>query len=116
VYIPVVVYTNAEAAELFLNGHSLGEKVMGKDLQLVWYVPYQPGTLEIVARSRGKIVATKKVATAAQASHIHLTADKAQVRPNKIDVVHIDVNITDQHHQLVPDADHLVHFKIISGT
>lgn len=112
VLIPVVAYTNAESAELFLNGRSLGEKVMARDLQLVWYVPYQPGTLEIVARSKGKIVATKKVVTAEPATHIHLTTDKIQVRPNKRDVVHIEVNITDQHNQLVPDADHLVQFKI----
>jgi len=38
--IPVVVYTNCEAAELFLNGKSLGEKPMGKDRQLLWHVPY----------------------------------------------------------------------------
>ena len=78
--IPVYCYTNMNEAELFLNGKSLGVKVMGVDkttipaefswwkkpettwdspYRLHWDVPYEPGELKVVAYKKGKAVAEK---------------------------------------------------------
>ena len=113
VAIPVVAYTNAESVELFLNGKTLGEQKMGPDLQIVWQVPYQPGTLTAVARKQGKIVAETRVSTAEKAVAMRLTPDKKQVLANRRDVVHVVVDIVDKAGNISPEADNLVQFEII---
>lgn len=112
VEIPVVVYTNAESAELFLNGRSLGEKKMTDDFQMVWKVAYQPGELKAVAKKNGKIVAQKSVRTAGVAEKIGITADKISIYANRMDVAHLEINILDGHGNEVPDASELLHFEI----
>jgi len=47
--IDVRVCTNAPAAELFLNGESLGKRTLNERLLADWQVPYQPGALTAVA-------------------------------------------------------------------
>ncbi|WP_206598686.1 glycoside hydrolase family 2 TIM barrel-domain containing protein [Rufibacter ruber] len=112
VAIPVVAYTNAETVELFLNGKSLGEQKMPEDLQIVWQVPYQAGTLKAIARQGGKVVAETSVSTAGAASNIRVTPDKKQARANKRDVIHMEVDITDTQGNLAPEADNLVKFTL----
>ena len=60
----VRVYSNADAVELFLNGKSLGRKMMPRNSHLEWKVAYEPGTL--FARGyapNGKEVASDVVET-----------------------------------------------------
>ena len=67
--LSLYTYTNADEVELLLNGHSLGKKANPKDdpkhrNQIRWNnIEYQPGTLEAVARTDGKIVARHKIET-----------------------------------------------------
>lgn len=110
--IPVVVYTNQPRAELLLNGNSLGEQVMGEDLQLVWKVPYQPGKLKVIAKDNGTNTAKKTLRTAGEAAKIHLELDRPWLRANRRDVVHVEVTIVDDIGEPVPAADHLVEFEI----
>lgn len=110
--IPVVVYTNQPFAELLLNGKSLGEKVMGDDMQLVWNVPYQPGELKVIAKSNDNGTVVKTVCTAGSAHAIDLTIDRSMLRANRRDVVHAEVTVVDAQGEPVPDAGHLVEFEI----
>lgn len=112
VEIPVVVYTNCESAELFLNGESLGEKVMGKERQLVWMIPYKSGRITAVAKNEGNEVCRKSYQTAKEANSINLKVDKNKITPNKTDVVHIEIEITDVDGVMLPDANNLVEFEI----
>lgn len=114
VKIPIVIYTNQDAAELFLNGRSLGKKRMDKDaLQIVWQVPYQPGTLAAVAYRDGKIVARDSSLTAAAAAGIRLSADKRVLRANRRDVVQVTADIMDAHYHFVPtDSEDTIHFEV----
>lgn len=60
--IPVVIYTNCESAEVFLNGKSLGKRVMNGALELLYHIPFEAGVLEVVAVHKdGTVVKTKKV-------------------------------------------------------
>ena len=62
--VPVWCYTNAEEAELFLNGISRGVRRLAetKDLHLSWDVPFAPGVLEVRARMRdGRIVSDRRM-------------------------------------------------------
>lgn len=114
VSIPVVAYTNARKAELFFNGKSLGRKVMDPDeLQIVWNVPYRPGTLEVRAyNDDNKVVATEKVSTAGKPAAVHLSVDKTVIKADRRSVVHITADIVDSKGRLVPYADNNVVFKI----
>lgn len=113
VSIPVVAYTNAQEAELFFNGGSLGKQAMDPDkLQIVWYVPYRPGTLEVRAYNDGKTVAEEKVSTAGRPSAVRLSADRTSVKADKRGVIHVTADIVDSKGRLVPYADNDVVFKV----
>ena len=110
--IPVLAYTNADAAELFLNGESLGRKPMTEDLQIVWKVPYKPGTLKVEAYRDGEEVATQTVETAGDAEQINLQSDREVMEANRRDVAHIEARILDDKGTLVPHAGDTIHFDI----
>ena len=112
VEIPVVVYTNCESAELFLNGKSLGEKKMTTERQIVWQVAYQKGVLKVVAKNKGKTIVQKEFTTAGKAAHIQLEVDKTIVKPNRTDVMHIEVSVVDSDGVILPYASNFVEFEV----
>ena len=80
--LSLITYTNAEEVELLLNGKSLGMKKNSVDNpkernQIHWSdIDYQPGTLEAVARSGGKVVARHKIETTGPAVRLIAEPDK----------------------------------------
>lgn len=131
--IPVYCYTNCDEAELFLNGKSLGKKVMGEDkttipadfvwwkkpettwdspYRLNWNVAYEPGELKVVAYKGGKVAAEKSIVTASKAAQIQLNPDKAIIKADGDDLSFITVSIADDNGIFCPLADNLVEFKI----
>jgi beta-galactosidase len=111
VEIPVVAYTNCGAVELFLNGKSLGKQTY-QGQQLVWMVPYEPGTIKAVAWTDGRQVATAEIKTARKPAAVKVIADKSDLGNGVGTVVHLEVNIVDADGTLVPHADNTVVFKI----
>ncbi|MDU0354205.1 DUF4982 domain-containing protein [Paraglaciecola aquimarina] len=109
--IPVVVYTNLDEAELFLNGRSLGVKEMTDDMQIVWLVPYQSGELKVLAKGPNKVL-TQVINTASSATSIALYPNKKSIRANKRDVVHVTVDVVDKQGRFVPNANNEVVFKL----
>jgi len=112
--IPVVIYTNCDEAELFLNGTSLGAKKY-EDEQLVWRVPYQSGTIYAIARKNGEIVAECCQNTAGKPSKVRLSADRTAIAANRTDVVHVCVDVTDNNDILCPLAAEEIEFGVIGG-
>ena len=129
--IPVFAYTNAQEAELFVNGKSYGKKVKGKDLtkinidlrfhepksldseyRLSWNVPYQKGSLKIVAYNDGKAVAEKTIYTAKKATEISLEADRSTIDANGKDLSFITVKILDDEGHFCPKENRKINFKI----
>jgi beta-galactosidase len=110
--IPVVVYTNCQSAELFLDGVSLGEKKMTEDRQLVWMVPYKKGELKVVAKNNGEIVGEQRHKTAEQAQALKISADKKTIQGNRTDVVHIEVSVVDENGTMLPETNHLINFEV----
>ena len=76
--VTVWVYSNADSAELFLNGTSQGSKTMNATTtaHLQWSVPFATGTLQAKATKGGTVVATDTVQTAGAAATV-----SAQGRP-----------------------------------
>lgn len=129
--IPVMVYTNAQEVELFLNEKSLGKKTRGSEPQeipvgpnvspdkkfstryrLLWQVPYQTATLRAVAYSNGIEVASHEVRTAGAVAKIVLVPDRSVIQADGDDLSFITVRIEDKDGNLCPAADNLVHFQI----
>ncbi|MDT0551836.1 beta-galactosidase GalB [Urechidicola vernalis] len=131
--IPVYCYTNAEEAELFLNGKSLGKKVMGVDkttipaefswwkkpqttwespYRLNWNVAYEPGELKVVAYNDGKAVAEKIIVTAGEPDHIELIPDRTEIDADGSDLSFVTVKVVDKDGNFCPLADNLINFKI----
>ena len=112
VEIPVVAYSNCESVELFLNGKSLGIKQMGGQMDLMWKVPYTPGTLTAKGIKNGKVVCEKVIVTAGKPSKIELLVDNDTVNANGQDVVHVEVNVLDEDNNFVPDALNKIRFTV----
>ena len=112
VKIPVVIYTNCESAELFLNGKSLGEQKMTDEGQLVWQVPFKKGELKVIAKNNNKPIIEKVFSSAGKPSEIQLNIDKIVVNSNKTDVIHIEVSVTDNKKIMHPEANNLIEFEV----
>jgi len=110
--IDVWVNTNADDVELFLNGKSLGKKVMTKNSHLQWEVNYEAGTLEAVAYKNGMKL-TSKVETTNHASKIVAVANKTLVLADGKDGVVVNISIVDDKGREVPNANNMVYFKLI---
>ena len=126
--VRVLVYTNAHKVELFLNGTSIGERsyedkktswgstyketTEGKTY-LEWAVPFEPGTLEAVAKDiNGEVIARDKVVTAGKPAAIRLSADRQVIGADGKDLSFITVDIVDSKGNIVPNADNLVQFNL----
>lgn len=110
--IPVWTYSNAEEVELFLNDKSLGVKSNKGQMNLSWEVPYSPGTLKAVAKTKGKVVSEKIVKTAGPPASIELIVDKKTIKADGESCVHVEVNVLDAAGNFVPNASNLIHFDI----
>ncbi|MEJ2678300.1 MAG: glycoside hydrolase family 2 TIM barrel-domain containing protein, partial [Gemmatimonadota bacterium] len=111
--IDVWAYTNADSAELSLNGRSLGVRHMrGDTLNLMWRVPYVPGVLRAVGWKDGRVMLTREVKTAGAPARIELAADRDTVHADGRDLSYITVRVLDRDGVPVPTADNQVHFQV----
>ena len=111
---PVHVYTSGDAAELFLNGRSLGMKTREPyQYRLRWDdVTYEPGELKVVAYKQGKPWATESVRTTGGAARLTLQADRATIRADGHDLSFITVTVTDTNGLTVPRSKNPIRFEI----
>ena len=114
VAIPVWCYTNAEEAELFLNGQSLGIRSFDakNDQHLEWLVPYQPGELKVIARKGGQVVATMSHQTAGAPAKISITPDQTKLDPANRDLSYITIRVEDENGNFTPKAGKWVNIQI----
>ncbi len=110
--IPVVAYTNTGAAELFLNGKSLGEQKMTNSRQIVWNVPYTPGTLRVEAKTPTGEIISKEYTTAGAPSKVDILVDRTSAKANGTDVIHCEISIVDEKGNLIPNAGDMVTFDV----
>lgn len=133
--VPVIAYTNCNSVELFLNGRSLGEKRIEfpaqgttggwnsyaepvvhsttDDLHLEWDVPYEPGVLTAVGKTRdGREACRAEVRTAGPPVAIRLNADRDTITTTTGDVADITFEIVDSAGVVVPTATNEVRFAV----
>jgi len=109
--IDVWVNSNADDVELFLNGKSLGKKIMPRNSHLQWEVIYEPGTLEAVAYKKGKKITTS-IETTGRVFNVVMTPDKTTLTADSRDTTVINISLTDEKGREVPDANNLVEFHL----
>ncbi len=109
--VPVWVNTNADSVELFLNGRSLGLKVMPRNRHLEWGVHYEAGTLEAVAFKKGRKI-TAKVETTGEPYEVVVTPYKTTMTADGKDATVINISVVDRKGREVPDASDLIRFSV----
>ena len=109
--IDVWVNSNADEVELFLNGKSLGKKIMPRNSHLQWNVTYEPGTLEAIGYKKGREIKTK-IETTGRAFNVEMTPDKTTLLADGKDATVVNISITDEQGREVPIADNMVKFSI----
>jgi beta-galactosidase len=110
--IKVMVMSNAENIELFLNGKSVGQMAVDKYNMPTFQVPYEAGKLEAVASTGGKEVARFAVETTGAPTAIKLIADRAALLGDGADAQPITVEAVDDQGRVVPTAKLPVTFDI----
>lgn len=106
-------YNNADEVELFINGESQG--IRNKDennLHVVWRVKFVPGTVKVVARKGGNIIAEKEIHTAGDPYKIRLTPDRDIITADGKDLSFITVEVLDKDNNLCPLSENLINFEI----
>jgi len=112
----VEVYTNAEEADLLLNGKSLGRQTLHADASpLLWKVPFEPGSLTAVGYTGGHEVARNELRTAGQAVAIRLTPERASFAAGLDEVLYVHADVVDASGTVVPDAGNQLKFSATGG-
>lgn len=115
VVMPVVAYTNLEAAELFVNGKSAGKQDISDEMQIVWKVPYQPGQIRVVATGNNGAREEIIRKTAGDVMAIALMPDRTSLPVDGRSLVHLEINLIDELGTYNPHANNRVHVKITGG-
>jgi beta-galactosidase len=115
--IPVEIYTNCDSVELSLNGRSLGEKPIADRLlpALLWAVPNESGTLEVVGKKAGVIAARFQLKTIGQPERLELSPDLKTLKDDGRQVSTIEVHAVDRDGNRVPDAAGTVAFEVLGA-
>ena len=105
--VRVNCFTNCIEAELWLNGKSLGRKLLAeaKDRIIYWNVMYQPGELVVKGFNNGAEISRDTVKTAGDAYAIQAIADRSSLVQTKKDLVHITITVVDKNGIPVYNAD-----------
>ncbi len=109
----VEVYSNCEEVELFQNGKSLGKQMLADqdDRIYKWALDYKKGKVEARGRYKGKKVSTQ-LETPKEATAIKLTPDRATMKANNTDVLHVVAQIVDKKGNAIKNVDTEVTFEI----
>jgi beta-galactosidase len=111
--VKVMVYTNADSVELFLNDKSQGSKTIDASTgHLEWSIPFATGTLEAKASKGGSVVASDKVQTAGAAAALALKADRSSIAADGRDLSFVEIDVVDAQGIVVPQAANTIDFTI----
>lgn len=114
--VPVLVYSNCDEAELFLNGKSCGKKqVCSYTRSVSWDVVYEPGELTVTGTYEGQPV-SDRLETTGEAAGLKMILENPGVRKNGRDTAIISVFLVDQEgRKLLVGPESLVKFRVKQG-
>lgn len=103
--VEIWAYSNMDEIELFVNGKSVGRKIMPKNGHLRWKAIYSPGKLKAVGYKNGKKHMETNIKTSSAPASLKLSADKAIIKADNADVAVVNVEVMDKNGNFVPDAN-----------
>jgi beta-galactosidase len=109
--VKIGCYSNADTVELFLNGTSLGKKVMAHNSHLEWIAEYQPGVLKAIAFRNGRKM-EEVVETTDAPYQIVGTPLRTSITADGQDALIVNFTVKDRDGREVPDASNLIRFKL----
>ena len=113
--VDVILYTNCQEIELFLNGTSLGKKSPdGTGLPLAWRVEYAPGELKATGTLGGETVECVLQTTGAAVAIQAKVWDEA-IKFDGQDMTHVELQLVDAEGRPVMDAYDLIHVNTENG-
>jgi beta-galactosidase len=112
--VVVEVYTDAQEAELFVNGNSVGKKKVGeqKKAQVLFDTVYVPGVLRVVTYNNGLESGSDEIITAGEAKRIMAQTDRNVIPADGSDICYVDISIADAHGAINPEANHAVTIQV----
>lgn len=110
--VRVCVFTNADTAELFVNGRSVGVKEV-VNRRAEWKVPFEVGAIRVRV-CRGKEASFDEIRTAGDARKLVLEDVTPKGDGNRIRI--INVSVTDEQGTLIPDFCKSVRFDVHGAT
>ena len=108
--LTVCAYTNADEAELIVNGRSMGRQDNPKGDPrhrniLKWNdVAYEPGYIELRGYNSGKLVARQRSETAGPVASLRIEGDNSQWKADGMDLQHVTITAVDKKGRIVPTA------------
>jgi beta-galactosidase len=109
--ISVWAHSNCDEVELFLNGVSLGKQTVTPLQHLEWKVRYAPGELVAKGTRKGASIETK-VETTGEPAALRLTADRAALVADNVDLALVKVEVIDAQGRVVPTAGNKITFTL----
>ena len=109
--VRVCAFTNADTAELYLNGKSLGRKNVEKR-RAEWMVPFVQGKISVIAERDGLKVCDE-VVTAGNPAKLQLTDETPENGSGRVHIINIAA--TDEADVFIPDFDGIVKLLVENG-
>jgi beta-galactosidase len=110
--IEVVVHTNLDRIELFLNDKLLANKKIKRDDSFSMLVPFEPGKLLVKGYRGGELVKEATQITPKDPHHVLLTTSKENLNANNEDVMIINCQLVDINNNPVSHDDQHITFEI----
>jgi len=110
----VDIYSKYPTLRLYLNDSLLGERSCTEtdEYKVSFTVPYSAGTLKAVGSGPDNTADSAVLRTSAGPRTIKLTADRTALLADGQDLSYIQVEITDTHGTIDPNADHRLHINV----
>ncbi len=107
--VELLVFSNAQEVELFINGRSAGRKPVDRNRPLPdsvrFETVYEPGKAEAVSYTDGQEVSRVVLVTAGKAERLRIVPEKTGMKADGHDLICIGIEITDGAGNVVPDAE-----------
>lgn len=113
--IDLCACTNAHSIELFVNGESLGRKVLdsAKGRTASWQAAYHPGSVKVVAYDEnGKVVATDEQDSFDDSAMVCLQADRKTISGDGRELAFITITTRDKNGNPVRNANDRVTVRV----
>lgn len=105
-------YSNCDAVELFVNGHSAGRQLMPRAGHVEWNAPYHPGELLARGYAHGAVAAETRIVTAGAPARLQVKSDRHQIQADNVDLALLRITVVDNNNEPVPTAANPIIFSI----